>query len=92
VCSNDIKPENVFLTNDPMVSERDNENPVFLADFGLAAFSDQEYYQMAGTTEYASPEIARIMLTHKHHHKEYFDCKNGDLWATVSLFLIPRPL
>lgn len=83
VCSNDIKPENVFLLNDPMVSTRTNANPLLLADFGLAAFSDQESYTMAGTTEYASPEIASIVLSHR--SQAYMDCKASDVWATAAV-------
>jgi serine/threonine protein kinase len=90
VCSNDIKPENVFLTDDPYVSERKDQNPILLADWGFAAFSNQTSYDMAGTTEYANPEIANNVLSDLTH--AYFDCKAADVWATVSPLLILRPL
>jgi serine/threonine protein kinase len=90
VCSNDIKPENIFLTNDPYISEREDQNPILLADWGFAAFSNQTTYDIAGTTEYANPEIANYALSDLYH--AYFNCKAADVWATVSPFLISRQL
>jgi serine/threonine protein kinase len=65
VCSNDIKPENVFLTVDPIESVKTGAIPIQLADWGLAAHSNQEAYTLAGTAEYASPEIALLVLNHQ---------------------------
>lgn len=46
----DLKPENIVL--------RQEDNKWVLVDFGLAAFSDQQYlYDKCGTLGYMAPEV-----------------------------------